>query len=83
MIVNAIVGFATSAVSGVLGFLPAGTGTTFNLAPAFGIMLTLDSFVPLHEALAGVAVCAALYVAVFSFGLVRQVWRFIPIIGGG
>jgi hypothetical protein len=84
VILNAVVHILTGIMTGLVGLLPSGAGmSALDLAPAFGIMGTLDAWLPIHEVVTAAAVCIALLGAVFGFALFRQAWRFVPIIGGG
>lgn len=83
MLVDAVVTAFLGALTGLLGLLPSGDAVSLDLSPAFGVMLTLDGFLPLHEALSAAGLAAGVVAAVFAFGVLRQAWRFVPLVGGG
>ncbi len=63
--------------------LPTVTPPTFDIAPAIGLAKSLDAGLPVSEAITGIGVLLAVLLATWGFALLRQVWRFVPVIGGG
>jgi len=82
MLIDLVVTTFLGLLTGLLGLLPFGSWS-FDLSPAFGIMESLDAWLPMHEALTASAAAAGVIAAVFAFGLLRQVWKFVPFVGGG
>lgn len=86
MIVEWFVKFITGVVSLLLAWLPTGSTLALpNFAPAFGVMRSLDAATAgvVGETFTVIALLLTVNVMLFSFGLIRQLWRFVPIIGGG
>jgi hypothetical protein len=84
VLIETLVTTALNAVSGLLtAVLPRSSPATVSVAGAFCLPMALDGVLPVHELMAGLLVALALWGALFAFGVARQVWRFVPIIGGG
>jgi len=79
VIVVAVLGF----LRGLLSLLPWGDAFSLDLSPAFGAMMALDDFLPIHEILTAAGLYIGVVGGLFAFGVLRQVWRFVPVVGGG
>ena len=77
-IFNAVYGLITT----VVGFFPTGTLPTDLLGPSGGLVhgyYWLDTFLPLHEALAIFAALAVVWFAAILFRAFITVWDMIPL----
>jgi len=84
VLVEWFVGFVLSVVGGMLDWLPASDEIEMpDLGPIFGIMRTFDAVIPVQPWFDVLAVLGVVLSVVFMFALIRQVWKFVPIIGGG
>jgi hypothetical protein len=71
-------------VSVPLAVLPVlSPAPTFDVSAAFSGAMAFNAGVPVTEMVAGIGILLAAASASFLFGVVRQVWRFVPFIGGG
>lgn len=50
---------------------------------AIGLVRMFDGGLPIHETLALAGVFLLAYSAVVGFAVIRQLWRFVPVVGGG
>lgn len=83
MIVEWLVSLVLGQISSLLALLPTADRLTFDLGPAFGVMRTFNAIIPVDAAFSAFAAVATVLGVLFVLGLIRQVWRFVPIIGGG
>lgn len=86
MIVEWFVQFILGIVSAVLDWLPETPDTELpDLGPLLGLLHASDvasaGFV--SESFAVIGLLLTVNGTLFLFALLRQVWRFLPVIGGG
>lgn len=84
MIVEWFVKFITGIIDLLLSWLPAGDALALpDLGPLFGVFRSIDAVVPVQPWFDAVVVLLTVNGLLFAFALIRQLWRFVPIIGGG
>jgi hypothetical protein len=85
MIVEWFVDFVLGLVRGLLDLLPeVGSGLGLpDLSPALDVIGSMNALLPMDALFAALAVLLSVEAGLFLFGLLRQVWRFVPFVGGG
>jgi hypothetical protein len=69
---------------GVLSPLPdAGSLGLGNFGPLFTMLGTLNQAIPVYEFGQMLAVYFAVQIAMAGYIVVRALWRFVPLVGGG
>lgn len=86
MIIEWFIKFIFDIIDFVLSWLPtADEWSVPDLGPLFGLLHSADiassGFV--SESFAVATILLSLNLILFMFGLLRQLWRFVPFIGGG
>lgn len=86
MITEWFVQFLLGVVDFFLGWLPESDSLSLpDFGPLFGLLQSADFATAgfISETFAVIAVLLTVNLALFLFATIRQVWRFVPIIGGG
>lgn len=84
MIFDFLVVLLTSAVAGIVAALPIAAAPDFSGVGQLASMVSaVNQVVPVVETGVAAGIYIGVLIAAAIFGGARQVWRFVPIIGGG
>lgn len=84
MIVEWFVDFIMGVVTWLLDWLPEADAIAVpDLTPLYGAMRAFDVVVPIQPWFDVLIVIGVVLSIAFLFAVIRQVWKFVPFIGGG